>query len=193
MSLRAQINVNYHQREAGMQDYSITKSTRRCALSGRALEPNENYFSVIVPNGDDVVRVDIAASHWTGPGDGAIGWWRSKMPAAAAKKMRPAPNGVLLDTLSDLLQRPGKDALAYLLALLLVRRRVLQEEQNFLGDEPPQAPAGVGQDIRPMPSETWKLVCPADGRHWHVVVVEPATEEAEKLQAELKGLLFTDE
>lgn len=176
-----------------MQDYSITKCTRRCAQSGRTLEPNESYFSVIVPNGDDVARVDIAASHWTGPGDGAIGWWRSKMPAAAAKKMRPAPNGVLLDTLSDLLQRPGKEALAYLLALLLVRRRVLQEEQILLDDEPPQAPAALSQDIHPSTAEPWKLVCPADGRHWHVAVVEPTGAEAEKLQAELKGLLFTDE
>lgn len=178
---------------AGMQDYSITKCTRRCALSGRALEPNESYFSVIVPDGDDVCRVDIAEGHWTGPSEGAIGWWRSKMPAAAAKKMRPAPNGVLLDTLSDLLQRPGKEALAYLLALLLVRRRVLQEEsQSFLDDKSLNSSA-VESGVQPTPEEPWKLVCPADGRHWHVIVVDPAPQEVERLQAELKELLFTDE
>lgn len=144
-----------------------------------------------MPNGDDVVRVDIAASHWTGPGDGAIGWWRSKMPAAAAKKMRPAPNGVLLDTLSDLLQRPGKDALAYLLALLLVRRRVLQEEQNLLGDEPPQPPlVWVKTSVRCHQKLGNLSARPTVGIG---MLLSSNRLLAEKLQAELKGLLFTDE
>ncbi len=176
-----------------MQDYTITKCTRRCALSGRPLEPDESFFSVIVPAGEDVTRVDIAASHWTGPSEGAIGWWRGKMPAAAAKKMRPAPTGVLLDTLTDLLQRPGKEPLAYLLALLLVRRRVLQEERSFLEEEETPATATLGDSEQPSSEKPWKLVCPADGRQWDVAVVDPASALSEALQAELKELLFTDE
>ena len=173
-----------------MQDYSISKCTRRCAISGRALEPNESYFSVIVATGDDVSRMDIAAQAWTGPAADAIGWWRSKMPAAAAKRLRPAPAGVLLDTLSELLQRPGKDALAYLLALLLVRRRVLQEEQGLLAEPADEVapPAESG-----LPAALWKLVCPADGRQWHVPVVWPTAEQQAGLQAELRELLFTDQ
>ncbi len=186
-----------------MQDYSISKSTRRCAVSGRSLAPDESYFSMIVAEGDDVTRIDIAASDWQGPSEVAIGWWRNKMPSAAARKLRPAPNAVLLDTLSDLLERPGKSELAYLLALLLVRRRVLQEEQGFLREDddarevkPVCDAANDCDGSHPLDSSAeqhWKLVCPVDGREWSVPVAAPTTESLQTLQAELQTLLFTDQ
>ncbi len=158
---------------------------------------------MIVADGDDVARVDIAASDWQGPNEAAIGWWRNKMPSAVARKLRPAPNAVLLDMLSDLLERPGKSELAYLLALLLVRRRVLQEEQGFLrdGDDsrqvaPTSDAASARQGSEPMNSaleQPWKLVCPIDGREWSVAVATPTPESLQTLQAELQTLLFTDQ
>ncbi len=183
-----------------MHDYSISKCTRRCAISGRSLEPDESYVSVIVSKGDDVARMDVAASSWTGPSEGTIGWWRNKMPAAAARKLRPAPSGVLLDTLSDLLNRPGKEALAYLLALLLVRRRVLQEDHDLLASDSQINHSATPEDA--LLGETdevplWNLVCPADGRQWNVPIVVPRTVQPkssfDELQAELKTLLYTDE
>lgn len=170
-----------------MQDFSISKSTRRCAISGRTLEPAETYVSVIVPDGADVKRIDIASDQWTGKQENAIGWWRNKMPAAEAQKSRPAPNGVLLDTLSELLERPGKEPLAYLLALLLIRRRVLQEEQQL-----PMAEGTENKDVEDKSAECWNLVCPADGRQWNVPLAVPEADSYQQLQDELKGLLFTD-
>ncbi|MEO8272170.1 MAG: hypothetical protein ABI557_20840 [Aureliella sp.] len=158
---------------------------------------------MILAEGDEVARVDIAASDWQGPSDAAIGWWRNKMPSAAARKMRPAPNAVLLDTLSDLLERPGKSELAYLLALLLVRRRVLHEHQDFLrddvdarGSQPSidgtnaQQEGSLKDSISELP---WMLICPVDGREWSVPATAPSTESLQALQAELQTLLFTDQ
>ncbi len=176
-----------------MHDYSITKNSRKCSVSGRGLEPGESYYSVILPNGDDVSRVDIAASAWTGPSQTAIGWWRNRMPAAAAKKIRPAPHGVLLDTLSEMLERPGKEPLAYLLALLLVRRHVLQEEHSAEHSAEHSLLDGTSQKNAAESPEIWDLVCPADGRQWRVPNVAPDASMVAALQAELKGLLFTDE
>ena len=186
-----------------MQDYSISKSTRRCAISGRSLEPDESYFSMIVAEGDEVARVDVAASDWKGPSEAAIGWWRNKMPSAAARKVRPAPNAVLLDTLSDLLERPSKSELAYLLALLLVRRRVLQEEQSYSQTEIELRESRSTSELNgsrhgsgpqdAAPEQLWKLICPVDGREWSVPVAAPTTESIKTLQAELQTLLFTDQ
>lgn len=162
-------------------DYVFSKCTRRCAVSGRPLEPGESFVSVLIPKGDEVSRIDIAATHWTGPQPETIGWWRGKMPAAAAKKLRPAPSGVLMDTLSSLLDQPGKEPLAYLLALLLTRRRILTEEER-LQLEPDAEPETL-----------WRLVCPADGRQWNVPVVVPSPELLNALQEELNSLLFTEE
>ena len=175
-----------------VHDYSITKCTRKCAVSGRGLAPGESFVSVLLPNGDEFSRIDIAASEWKGPQAETIGWWRSRMPEAAAKKLRPAPNGVLLDTLSELLEIPGKEALAYLLALLLMRRRVLTEEQQLdlkadsaTSSSEPDSP----DDLLP---QQWSLVCPADGRQWNVPVVVPPAAAVQALQDELNTLLFTE-
>ena len=164
-----------------LQDYSVSKCTRQCAVGGRPLEPGESFVSALVSKGGEIARVDVAASEWKGPQPETIGWWRSKMPEKASKKLRPAPNGVLLDTLSDLLERPGKEALAYLLALLLIRRRVLAEEEQLdinLNDEP---------------QTHWSLTCPADGRQWVVPICVPRTDAMQALQDELNSLLFTEE
>jgi len=164
-----------------MQDFSISRCTRKCAVSGRGLEPGERYVSVILPEGESVRRIDISAAQWNGPQPETIGWWRSRMPDADARKMRPAPVGVLLDTLSELLERPGKEALAYLLAVLLVRRRVLSEEQT------------LELDLADEPNTHWNLVCPADGRQWNILITVPRTDALEQLQEELDRLLFTEE
>lgn len=161
-------------------DFVISKCTRKCAVSGRPLEPGESYVSALVPAGDEIVRIDVAASEWTGPKPDTVGWWRCRMPDAKEKKLRPAPNGVLLDTLSDLLERPGKEALAYMLALLLTRRRVLTNFESI-----------VEQTV--VDDSLWTLTCPADGRQWNIPIVEPDAEQLQALQEELNSLLFTEE
>jgi len=103
------------------------------------------------------------------------------MPEASASKLRPAPNGVLLDTLSEFVERPGSEAIAYLLALLLVRRRVLYEEQT------------MEHVLNEDPATRWSLISPADGRRWSVPLVQPEPSTLPDLQNELTALLFTEE
>lgn len=164
-------------------EFAVPRCTRKCAVLGRPLEPGEDYVAVVIGDEDQLTRQDIAAAAWTVPPPKAVGWWRCRMPAAAARKLRPAPTGVLLDILSDLVQRPDKQALAYLLALLLCRRRVLVDEfqAESVTDSPSQA------------EREWRVTCPADGRQWTVPVAIPSPDLVEALQAELNTLLFTEE
>ncbi|GIW97749.1 MAG: hypothetical protein KatS3mg111_1082 [Pirellulaceae bacterium] len=162
-----------------MQDYTISKCTRKCAISGRNLMPGEAFVSMVVPDGETFRRLDISQEHWNGPSEQAIGWWTNRMPEAGAKRLKPAPDGVLLDALSGLIERPGKEVLAYLLALLLVRRRVLVED--------PQA------EFDDQPAPVWRLISPGDGRLWEVPMVSPTAETMPVWQDELKALLFTEE
>ena len=166
-------------------DFSVGKCTRKCAVSGELLQPGEAYYSVVVEQGSEVVRQDIAASAWNGPPERTVGWWRSRMPDAVAKKLQPAPVGVLLDTLTELLERPESESLAYLLALLLCRRRVLVDEQSGEADD--GTSNGVGVE-----SSVWNLVYPTDGRQWAVPVAVVAPDLLEGLQTQLNALLFTE-
>lgn len=171
-----------------LQDFSISKCSRKCRVDGHALEPSEVYYSVILSGSEDLERVDISAANWSTPPEEAIGWWKCRMPEAGAKKLKPAPNGVLLDTLSDLVERPGKEPLAYFLALLLVRRQVLSEE--IAGFEEEEAASESADESKP--PATWGLVCKVDGRQWNVLVCDPSPEEFVALDEELSRLLFTE-
>lgn len=162
-------------------DFTIGKCTRKCAVSGLPLAPGESFYSVVVGEGDLVIRQDISASSWIGPPPKTVGWWKSKMPDATSKKMQAAPVGVLLDTLTELLERPGAESLAYLLALLLCRRRVLVDEESSDRDA-----AEIASD------SAWRLAYPPDGRQWTVPVAAPEPILLEELQAQLNSLLFTE-
>ncbi len=96
----------------------------------------EPFFSVIIAEGEQLIRSDIAADNWQGPPPHTVGWWRSSMPPAGPRKLKPAPDSVLLETLSQLVERPESEALAYLLAVLLVRRRVLTEDPTWVARPP---------------------------------------------------------
>lgn len=166
-----------------LQEYPATKCTRRCHVTGQPLEPGQSYVSALVASGDHLMRLDIAADQWTGPPAETVGWWTCRMPAAGAAKLRPAPNEVLLDVLTDLLLRPAQADLAYLLALLLVRRRALVDDQSSVSDVTPS-----GQNV------PWQLIHPGDGRVWLVPVAPPSSAAHwAQLQESLTRLLFTDQ
>ncbi|HBE68056.1 MAG TPA: hypothetical protein DDW52_07885 [Planctomycetaceae bacterium] len=162
-------------------------------MDGHALKPSEVYFSVIIPQAEGVARVDVSAQNWKEPPDDAIGWWKSRMPQAGPKKLRPAPTGVLLDTLGELVEMPGQEALAYFLGLLLVRRGVLVEESDTVlsvgAPDQTSEPSEEEQDT----DLTLLLVCKADGRQWSVPICEPAAGEILAIEERLNDLLFTEE
>ncbi|GAB5405819.1 MAG: hypothetical protein Aurels2KO_40500 [Aureliella sp.] len=186
-------------------------------MDGRALEPLESYYSVIVPKEDELDRIDIAAKNWKEPPEAAVGWWKCKMPAAGARKLKAAPTGVLLDTLSDLVERPGQESLAYFLSLLLVRRGTLIEEEHTVlavgdpnaveesgrlsvaseepVDESTEAADSDGQEAAKQDAVTeyWQLVCKADGRSWNVPVTAPSGQEMVAIEEQLNKLLFTEQ
>jgi hypothetical protein len=161
-----------------VQEYSISKATRRCSVSDRELEPGEDYVSAIKPDGDGVRRIDIAAAEWTGPGEDIVGWWRCRMPSQSERKLKPAPTGVLLDTLSELLEHPESQELAYLLALMLIRKRILKEEPSTEDEAS---------------ADYWNLVCNADKRVWTVPQIETSAAELNQYREQLQDLLFTEE
>jgi len=159
-------------------EYAINRCTRRCQVADRALEPGEYYYSVIVSENDELKRVDIAEKSWRKPPEGAVGWWKAQIPKASQTVLKPAPDAVLLETLGYLCDQPGREALAFLLAVLLVRRHVLNEPDLF--DESTEE------------SEIWSLTDPVEGTEYRVPRCWPAKNELERLQKELYELLYCE-
>src|SRR3978361_1723977 len=107
-------------------DFEVQRCTRRCAATDRALEPGDLCYSVLEVQGADVVRKDFAAESWSGAPEGAVGWGKGRVPEPTAKKIKLAPNDVLLELFDQLAERPDQADLRYVLTLLLIRRRVLR-------------------------------------------------------------------
>ncbi len=156
-------------------DYEIQRCTRCCAKTGRELEPGEDFYSVLIAEGADLKRLDYSAEAWEGPPDGVVGWWKSQMPGPTVKRMHWAPNDVMLHFFERLETQPDKQDMRYVLALLLVRRRVMRQED---------------QEHDEQGREVLVLYCPRREATYRVPVVTPGQSRIDEIQEELAKLLF---
>lgn len=157
-----------------MLDFEIQRCTRRCSLTDRELKPGETIYSAIVARGADVVRLDFAQDAWGEAPDGTIGWWRSQVPDASGKKMHWAPNDVMLHYFEQLAGQEEKQDVRYVLALLMVRRRILRLEENVKDEQ--------GRDLL-------KLFCPRNETQYEVAAALPDEPRMLEIQTDLAQLL----
>jgi hypothetical protein len=159
-----------------MVDYEIQRCTRRCAATDRELKDGEKCYSVLVPEGGHVVRHDYAADAWPGPPENAIGWWQTTIVDPHAGRPQWAPGDVMLHYFERLLEDPTAVDARYILALLLVRRRVLRVEGSAVDE--------FGQNVL-------QLHCSRNETEYRVAEVMPTPERAAEIQQQLAELLQT--
>jgi hypothetical protein len=160
-----------------MIDYEVQRCTRHCAVSGRELQGGEMFYSTLTAEGAHVVRRDYAADAWHGPPEGILGWWKAHVPTRDAKKLHWAPNDVMLELLETLQTQQERQDLRYVLALLLIRRRVVRLEET-VRDE-------AGQEVL-------VLYCPRRETTYRVISTTPTEARTQEIQEELARLLFAD-
>jgi hypothetical protein len=113
-----------------MTGYQIQDSTLRCARTGRELQPEEKYYSVLFVRDNAFVREDISLDAWQGPPDDAFSFWRARVPPRGQTRRIVVDDEVLLDCLNRLADEldPPRLNFRYVLALLLMRRKRLKFE-----------------------------------------------------------------
>lgn len=158
-----------------MIDFEIQRCSRRCATTDRELHPGEAFYSALVPQGSEVVRTDYSEEAWQGPPEGTLGWWKSRMPDPKANKLHWAPNDVMLHYFEQLEAVPDKQDIRYVLALLLVRRRVVRHEETENNEQG---------------NQRLVLYCPRNENEYRVDVATPTQSRIKQIQEELARLLF---
>jgi hypothetical protein len=153
-------------------DAEISNCTRRCAATDRALVPGDEYFSTLIMDRGVPVRCDFAAEAWSGPPDGVVAWWKSRLDGG--DKARLAPNEVLVNLFRALADQPGEAEFRYVLGLLLLRRKVLR-----LIDSDPRAL------IDHLPLE-----CPHGGERFELLIAAPDPTKTIELDARMTNLLY---
>ena len=165
-------------REQTSLDYEIHRASRHCTSTGRELAEGEEFYSMLVADGSGWKRLDYACDAWHGvPEEGALAWWKSRMPSRESKKARLAPNDVLLEYFQELVERPAEQDARYVLALLLVRRRVVRLEDTE------QDSSGGNVLV---------LYCPRDETTFRVAERSLNEEQTDEIQARLSQLLYAD-
>lgn len=158
-------------------DYELQRFTRHCAKTGRLINEGEEFYSVLLAQGASMVRQDFAIEAWTAPPEGAIGWWKSRVPEAGTPRAKLPPGEVLLDLLHDLEARPEHVEMRYVLALLLLRKRILR-----LADK------GTNRSD----DEILELLAPRTAARYRVQVLPLDEQRISSLQEELSQLLHAE-
>lgn len=157
-----------------MLEFELQRCTRKCAKTDRELQPGEPIVSVLIDENPQVRRVDFAQSAWDEPPANAIAWWKSQIPGGAGKRTQWAPHEVMLDYFQRLAEDESKLDVRYVLALLMVRRRVVRLEQSEFDE--------AGREIL-------VLYCARHETEYRVPVAMPSAARAAEIQLELSQLL----
>ncbi len=144
-----------------LSSYPIGRPTRTCASTGRPLTTGEHYVAALVeqPGAAAPVRIDYSIEAWDAalhstplvPSDQLIAYWRGVVPDPTIKTKPVLDDDALLDLFE---QTAGEDlpatdaqaqadpsakpsasraAVRFVLAILLVRRRLLSQEGSAPG------------------------------------------------------------
>ncbi len=156
-------------------DIEIRPCSRMCASTERPLQPGEAYFSILLMDGNEMIRRDYSTEAWRGPPDDCIGWWRSRIPPKEDSHPKLAPVDVLLNLFEALEDHPTEREFRYLLGLLLLRRKSLRREDTTRDDQS---------------REVLVLHCPWRDKEFELLVAEPSAEQIVKLQQQMYDLLY---
>ncbi len=180
-----------------MHEYTLARSTKHCRLSNRQLKPGERYYSVVVSEAGETLRYDVSESMWEGPPENAVGWWKNEMPPPAPKKRRPTPNKELVEKLAELCDDPSQAILAHLLALLLLRRRVLRCEDEGEVGQPGSHHEWNEKSLHAVErsSETPGPLCivhPPTQRQFFIPQIDMTDSDCDRFDDQLQALLFVE-
>ena len=119
-----------------MTDYQIQPNTRRCAATGKELEPGSKFYTVLLDQGGKFVRQDYSNEAWQGPPEGAFSFWAGRVPPPEAGRRPRIYDELLLDCFNRLKgeTEPGRVSFRYVIALLLMRRKRLKFEDVRVED-----------------------------------------------------------
>lgn len=158
-------------------DVKIHRPQGACSVTGRSFAPGELFHSALVREAGGIQRVDVCADAWSGPPAEALAAWRSAFPTASSGPTL-APVEVLLDLLEELDGQADEAPLRYMLALELVRRRVLK-----MSDAPPVA-SGPRELV---------LICRRRDREYRVAEAAPDAAVVADIGQRLTALLWSGE
>lgn len=135
-------------------EFEVSRPIGRCAISGRTFNPGETFFSAVFETAEGFERRDYSAESWTGPPEGAICTFRTRIVLQQEKPRTFVDDQVLLDFFLRLADEKddARQNFRFVLMLILMRKRLLKFEQT----------------VRTEGVETWQVRLTRDDSVHHV-------------------------
>lgn len=110
-------------------DWEISRPNRHCETCGKDFGEEEELFSALMDQHTDFARQDFCPACWQKRGPaGCFSYWKTRIPRKDEPPKRFVDNEVLLNFFQRLEgeEEPLKVNFRYVLALLLVRKKLLK-------------------------------------------------------------------
>ncbi len=161
-----------------MTDYEIAHLTGVCAATQRQLEAGEEFYAVLFETLDGFERHDYCLEAWQSPPDGYFSYWKSRVPKKQEKQRLFVDSDAMINLFLRLADRQEqvKQHFRFVLALILMRKRLLKYEQTLHQE-------GV---------EYWQMRLVRDQSVHDVLNPRMSDEQIEAVSRELGAILHGD-
>ncbi|MBX3394574.1 MAG: hypothetical protein KF841_04315 [Phycisphaerae bacterium] len=116
-----------------MSDFEISRPTGKCCVTQAAFVEEQEFFTVVVETESGLERRDYSLDAWTGPPDGALCYYKTRMPKRDQPKRLLVDDSALVSFFKALADasHPTKQRFRFVLALILLRKRLLKYERTI--------------------------------------------------------------
>lgn len=159
-------------------DWDVQRTQGQCVATGRTIEENEEFYSVLFEEGESFRRADYCLEAWTGPPPDSFCHYKTRIPPRRKKRRLLVDNEMLrsfFERLADE-EQPIRVQFRFVVALILMRKRLLKLEGTTVAD-------GV---------ETWELKFTDDHSVHQVVNPLLGDDEIQSVSGELDAILHAD-
>jgi hypothetical protein len=161
-----------------MDEWTINKPLGQCHGTGVKIEPGQEYFGALVKTEEGLQRRDFCADYWESEKPDVFCYWKTKLPHPDQRKQLFVDDQMLMAFFERLEKEtdPEKVNFRFVLALVLMRKRILKYEDTVIED---------GREI-------WRLRIVGDKHVAEVVNPHLDEEQVEQLSSQIGEILQTD-
>ena len=120
-----------------MEQWQVKRTDGVCAQHDEPLEPGQEYMAALIDCGDHFERKDFCLDCWAAYEPEVFSFWKTSIPMPNEKKKLFVDDGVLINFFERLAdeEEPLKIHFRFVLALILMRKRLLKYEDSFKKDD----------------------------------------------------------
>ena len=160
------------------QQWQIESLTGRCAVTGHLLAEGEEFYTVLLEDGESFRRVDYSLDAWQGPPQGAFSHFRTRVPVKEKRKRLLVDDEILVHFFLRLADQsePHRLQFRFVLALILLRKRLLRYDETIMED---------GRQV-------WRMTLTLDKTAHQVVNPHLTDDQIEGVSSQLSAILHGD-